>query len=779
MITKVISKYILSAVIILTSTVSFAQDQVLEPADYVNPMIGCSTSHSAAKASHGLGKTFPGATTPFGMTQVSPQSIHGADNSSGYSDEHRTIEGFAITQMSGVGWFGELGNFLVMPTTGPLKTVAGKEDGSITGYRSAYDKSSELAKAGYYSVFLSDYGIKVETTASTHCGLYRFTFPKNKLSRYQIDLARRVAGSSDYQHVEVIDEHTFEGWIRCTPNGGGWGNGKGNVNYTLYFHAHSDKPLKNIGFFSVDIPDDWGRKRDDVTSLPYLERVADAEIIRGRKSMDGKHIGIFNEFKTAEGEQVTLKVGISFVDIVGARKNFDAEVASIGFDEAKTRARQMWNDALSKILVSGGTDEEKVIFYTSMYHSCIDPRIYTDVDGRYVGGNLQIFNTEGQFTKRTIFSGWDVFRSQFPLHCIINPEMVNDEINSLVTLAEQSKRFYFERWEHMNSYSGCMLGNPALSVLADAYVKGIRGYDVDKAYEYCINTSHLYGNDKYGYTPGKNSISYTLEYAYFDWCVAQLAKALGKDADAAVFEAKGQCYRNLYDPSVGWFRPRKENGDWEPWPGKGRLKDGYGSKESNPYQQGWFVPHDIPGMVELMGGREHVMADLLNFFEKMPHDMLWNSYYNHANEPVHLVPFMFNLLDTPWNTQKWSRAICTRAYSNKVEGLVGNEDAGQMSAWYILAAAGIHPSCPGNTRYEITSPVFNKVVIALDRKYAKGSEFTIVAHGNSPKNIYIQKAVLNGEEYDKCHIDYMDIAAGGVLELYMGDKPNFSWGLGK
>lgn len=773
---RTITTAILSSALILIPVFAFSQESFLSPADYVNPMIGCSTNHSAARASHGLGKTFPGATTPFGMTQVSPQSVHGADNSSGYSDEHKTIEGFAITQMSGVGWFGELGNFLVMPTTGKLKTIAGKEDGSISGYRSAYDKSTEVAKAGYYKVHLTDYGITVETTATTHCGLYRFTFPKNRLSRFQIDLARRVAGSSDYQHVEIIDDHTFEGWIRCTPNGGGWGNGKGNVRYTLHFHAHSDKPLKNIGFFSADIPDTCGRKRDDVTSIPYLQRVAQAEIIRGRRSMDGKHIGIFNEFKTVEGEQVTLKVGISFVDMEGARRNFREEVADIDFDQAYARAVNMWNDELSRIMVTGGTHDEKVIFYTAMYHSFIDPRIYTDVDGRYVGGDYKIHETGGKFTKRTIFSGWDVFRSQFPLHTIINPQMIDDEMNSLITLAEESKRFYFERWEHMNSYSGCMLGNPALSCLADAYVKNIRNYDIEKGYDYCINTSHLYGNDALGFTPGKNSISYTLEYAYFDWCVSQLAKALGKEGDAQMFDKKGQAYRNLFDAEKGWFRPRTETGEWAPWPGKGRIKDGYGSKESNPYQQGWFVPHDVPGMVEIMGGREKVVADLCNFFEKVPEDMLWNSYYNHANEPVHLVPFLFNRLQMPWNTQKWTRAICKRAYTNKVEGLVGNEDAGQMSAWYILAASGIHPSCPGTTRYEITSPVFDKITIRLDPKYAAGKDFTIITKDNSPENIYIQKAYLNGKEYNKCHIDHFDITAGGVLELHMGSSPNFQWG---
>ena len=750
-----------------------------QPADYVNPFIGASTSHSAAGSLHGLGKTFPGATTPFGMVQVSPNTITGKDNSPGYSYEHKTIEGFPLTQMSGVGWSGDLGNFLLMPTTGPLKTIAGREDGSISGYRSAFDKSTETARAGYYCADLTDYGIKVETSATTHCGAYRITFPKNDLSRIQVDLARRVAGSSDWQYIEVLDEHTFRGWIRCSPVGGGWGIGKGKVFYTLHFYGYSSKPLDNYGFYKADIPCDWPRKRDDVTKVEYLQRVSEAEIIRGTDELSGRHIGFFNEFSTKKGEQVEIKVGISFVDADGAEKNYKAEADGKSFEQIRQEARDSWNKELSRILVEGGTEDEKTIFYTSMYHSMIDPRIYTDVDGRYVGGDYCPHDTEGKFVKRTIFSGWDVFRSQFPLQTIINPELVSDQLNSLITLAEESKRFYFERWEMMNSYSGCMLGNPALSVLADAYVKGIRTYDVEKAYDYAVNTSRLYGNDRLGYSPGKNGISLTLEYAYFDWCVSQLARALGKEEDAKQFAEKSLAYKNTFRPEVGWFSPRNADGSWPEWPAKGRLKEGFGSKESNPYQQGWFVPHDVDGMVELMGGKEAVLKDLTEFFEKAPEDMMWNLYYNHANEPVHLVPFIFNLLDTPWNTQKWTRHICRNAYRNKVEGLVGNEDAGQMSAWYILASTGIHPSCPGNTRMEITSPVFDKAVYRLSPGYASGETFTVIAKNNSPENVYIQKAFLNGKEYGKCWIDFSDIVSGSVLELVMGPEPNEAWGIEK
>ncbi len=770
---------LISLCLVLTACNNKKEVQITEdftPSQYVNPFIGASTSVGAAGVYHGLGKTFPGVTTPYGMVQVNPNTITGGDNSPGYSYEHQTIEGFAFTQMSGVGWFGDLGNFLVMPTTGELKTIAGKEDGSITGYRSRYNKETETAKAGYYAADLTDYNIKVEATAAPHSGILRFTFPENKQSRIQIDLARRVGGTSVYQYVKVVNDSTIQGWMKCDPDGGGWGDGEGNTDYTVHFYAQFSKPLTDYGFWSADIPNSWKRKKDNVVKIPYLKRVSQAPIIKDKTELEGKHLGFFTEFETQDKEEVTLKVGISFVDMEGAEKNFKAEIANKDFEQIQKEAVEAWDKELSRIKIEGGTEDEKTIFYTSLYHTMIDPRMYVDVDGRYVGGNKEIFQ-KTDFTKRTIFSGWDVFRSQFPLQTIINPELVNDQLNSLITLADQTGREYYERWELVNAYTGCMIGNPALSVLTDAYVKGIRNYDVEKAYQYAVNTSKKFGNDKLGYTGPPLSISHTLEYAYFDWCVSRLAKELGKTDDEKAFLQKGQAYKNIFDHEKGWFRPKKENGSWERWPENARIKEWYGCIESNPYQQGWFVPHDIPGMVELMGGTEKVLADLTNLFEQTPDDFMWNDYYNHANEPVHHVPFLYNRLGTPWLTQKWSRHICNKAYANKVEGIVGNEDVGQMSAWYILAASGIHPVCPGETRMEITSPVFDKIEFKLDPKYFKGEKFTVIAHDNSPENIYIQKAMLNGEEYSNCYIDFSEISNGGTLELYMGPEKNENWGI--
>lgn len=734
---------------------------------YVNPFVGASTNTESSY--HGLGKTFPGAATPFGMTQVSPNTITGGDNGSGYSYEHKTIEGFAFTQMSGVGWYGDLGNFLVMPSTGPLHVIAGKEGSDeLQGYRSTYDKSSETATAGYYSVFLDRYQIKAEATASPYGGMLRFTFPENDTSRIQIDLARRVGGTSTRQSVEVVDGNTIKGWIKCDSTGGGWGDGDGHPDYTVYFYAEFSKPLLNYGFWAQDVPDGQDRKNKDVASLDYQHMLERAKIIPGASAVEADHIGFYLEFPTRDQEQVLLKVGISFTDMEGAENNFFADVKGKNFRTMQELAQKAWDDALGKIDVKGATDDEKSIFYTALYHTMIDPRNITDVDGRYPRPNGKVHASEG-FTKRTIFSGWDVFRSQFPLQTIINPKMVNEEINSLISLAQQSNKNYLERWEFFNAYSGCMIGNPALSVIADAYAKGIRGFNQEEALDLMIKTSEKFGNSDLGYVPVETgfSISETLEYAYTDWCIAQMAKSMGKKDIYEKYMKRGQYYRNIFDSRKNWFRPKHKDGSWEKWPEEGRLKEWYGSIEANAYQQGWFVPHDVEGMVELMGGREKVLSDLTAFFENTPKDFLWNKYYNHANEPVHHVPFLFNRLGAPELTQKWTRYICEHAYKNEVEGLTGNEDVGQMSAWYVLAASGIHPIAPGDPVYEITSPVFEEIIFKLDN----GKQFNIVASGNSKENIYIQSASLNGKPLEAMQISHADLLKGGTLKLEMGAMP--------
>ncbi|MEM9144516.1 MAG: glycoside hydrolase family 92 protein [Bacteroidota bacterium] len=322
------------------------------------------------------------------------------------------------------------------------------------------------------------------------------------------------------------------------------------------------------------------------------------------------------------------------------------------------------------------------------------------------------------------------------------------------------------RWELLNAYSGCMLGNPAVSVINEAYQKGIRNYDLEKAFTYAKNTVDHTGNGDLGYAP--KNISKTLEYAYTDWALGTFAQSLGKSGVAQTYLEKGKNYRNIWDQEVHWFRAKDSMGHWLPW--KEKTVHGQGCIESNPLQQGWFVPHDMEGLIQLLGGETAFKQELISFFENTPEDFLWNNYYNHANEPVHHVPFLFNLTDEPYLTQKWTRTICANAYGVGPYGLCGNEDVGQMSAWYVLAAIGLHPINPGDGMYQITSPVFNEIAVHLAPEYT-GETFKIVAKGNSSKNIYIRKMKLNGKKLDRFWLTHQEITQGGILELKMGPEP--------
>ena len=762
-------KHSLITLLIAASIISPAESK--EAVDYVNPIIGASTSTSAGKSLHGLGKTFPGATTPFGLVQLSPDTKTGGDNGPGYSWHHPTIEGFSFTHMSGIGWYGDFGNFLVTPTTGALHTYVGDEKNPEMGYRSRYSHDTEVAKAGYYAVTLSDYNIRTELTAARRSGMIRFTFPANDTSRISIDLARRIGGAATEQYVKVTGSSTIEGWMRCTPADGGWGNGDGNVNYTVYFSCQFSRPLKSYGMWNATLPKEIkGVKLATLNDKKYIEAVKNASVERGCNEMKGRHIGFFTEFSTVEGEQVLMKVGISFVSIEGARRNLEADISHWSFEEVYSANRRLWNDALSCVEVDG-SDHDKTVFYTALYHTMIDPRDVSDCTGDYIGGDGNKHSNK-DFVYRSVFSGWDVFRSQFPLQTIINPGLVNDEINSLISLAELSQRRYFPRWEIMNSYSGCMLGNPAVSVIVDAYAKGIREYDVAKAYEYCENSVEHTGNGRLiGYTP--LDISRTLEYAYSDWCVARFAKLLDKPLQHRRYLNYSRDYRNIWNKDIKWFCGRDRDGKFGKWDGE--LAQDHYCTESNPLQQGWFVPHDVYGLMSLLG-KEAFLRKLTEFFDNSSDDFLWNNYYNHPNEPVHHVPFLFNYTGNAWLTQKWTRKICQTAYGTDVLGLCGNEDVGQMSAWYVLAAMGIHPVCPGDNLYMITSPVFNKVTIHLDDHYYGGGDFVIEAVNNSPENVYIQSATLNGKPLNRAWITHNEVVKGGTLRFVMSDKPNKKFG---
>jgi predicted alpha-1,2-mannosidase len=749
-------------------------------ADRINPLIGASTSKEL-----GEGKTFPGPATPFGMVQLGPDTVTGGDNAPGYSYEHTTIEGFSYTRMSGVGWYGDFGNLMTMPMVGGFKAASGRPNHPGEGWRSHYDHSSETAQCGYYAVTLADYNVRAELTAAPHAGILRFTFPKSNQSRIHIDLARRIGGTSTRQYIKLVDDHAVEGWLHCPEQGGGWGDGAGHVNYTLYFRTEFSKPLTNFGTWSIEIPPEFldpakGLIADNFNTDVYYEKVKQAKVFAGSREKEGDHIGFFAAFSTEANEPILVKSGISFVDIEGARKNLAHDIPGWDFNATRRSAHALWSDATNRIEIEGATKTQRTIFSTALYHAMLDPRKISDFDGRYTAADGKIHQQNG-FTPRTIFSGWDVFRTEFPLMTILKPDLVNDSINSLLEIAELSGKGYLERWEIMNAYSGCMDGDPALSAILDAYRKGIRKFDVERAYAACKQTAAGSGkntnrpdNDFYmshGYVP--DQVSWTLDNAHFDWCVSQLASDLGKKEDAELFSQRALNYKKIYDPQLRSMRARLREGNWMPW--KGATAFGQGCTESNPLQQSWFVPHDVYGLIELMG-KEHFVAALEHFFEKTPNTFGWNPYYNHSNEPVHHVAYLFVYAGKPWLTQKWVRRILDAAYHDEVNGIVGNDDVGQMSAWYVMSALGFYPVCPGTNVYVIGSPLFTRATIRLDPHWHKGQTFTVIARDNSPTNFYVQSAKLNNKALDRPWIKHEEITAGGTLEFEMGPQPNSHWG---
>ncbi len=757
-----------------------------EPIDYIDPFIG--TGHQ--------GKDFPGATTPQSMVKLSPDTPTGGATS--YTYGAKTMLGFSFTHLGGSDG-GELGNFLVMPTTGPMRTFSGNVDRPGTGWLSTYNKATEKASAGYYAVTLDDYKVRAEATVAPHSGILRFTFPQNAQSRIQIDLAHRNRGICLHQSVKVVDDHTIEGQMDCTKDGGGRGS-----TYTVYFHAEFSKTFINYGVWTATMPP--GPYNKSFSNPTLIDAFQHAQVIPGCREKEGKHIGFYTEFPTQADESVSLKAGISFVSIAGARANLAAEIEDLNFEQIHQRARDLWAKALDKLIVESASEDNKTIFYSAMYRAMQFPQTYQDVDSNYTGGDGAIHRAEG-FTNRTIFSGWDVYRSEYPLLTLVNPSVVNDQINSAINLAETNGTGYFDRWEIMSHYYSGMIGDPEVAVINDAYQKGIRGFNLQKAYEIGAQSTLRNGNSKYGYCPGQ--ISETMEYGLDEWNMSQLAVAVGKKDDAAHYLQLSQAYRKLFDPNQawtydaegkdampgwkGWFRPKDADGNFLPWLG---LLSPKGTREATVYQAGWTACNDIPGMIELLGGNDLFVAKLNDFFQRAPDftkwspyegrknpyhiytggEPWWNPYNNPVNEPTELIPFLFNRAGAPWLTQKWVRQTET-IYLTGPDGVPGDDDMGQLSAWYVLASSGLHQACPGDPRFEIFTPVFDKVTLKLDPKFTSGGTFVISAKNNSRDNVYIQSAALNGRPLNRCWLSYAEIAAGGTLDLTLGSEPNKAWGI--
>lgn len=736
-------------------------------AKYIDPITG-TVGDIQTDSIHGGGKTHPGACTPGGMVQLSPDTVTGGDNGTGYNYCHDTIEGFSFNHMSGIGWYGDLGNLQVMPVIGDTDLRSGSNEEipftkGTEGWKSKFAHDNEVAKAGYYSVFLERYGITAEATACEHAGLLRFTYPKDGEAGIIFNFSRRIAGNADYQEIKLIGNDCIEGHIICTPDGGGFGRGYGKVSYDFYFVCKLSESAKEMRFFSN-------------------EEYADEKLTE----FSGKDVGLKVTFENPMSNSLVLKCGISYTDLDGARNNLNSECTDFDFDKKTVEAFSSWDKACDIVKIESNDETELKKFYTCLYHALLDPRTATDADGRFtIDGKT--FSSE-DYKQRTMFSGWDVYRSEFPLLTVIRPDMIHDEINSLIKIAD-IKNSSFPRWELMGNDSRCMVGDPGLLIIADAYLKGIDTFDVEKAYQIALASSKgkkelngrefksLYPDSKQyaeqAYVPG--SLSETLEFLAADYAMSRFAKKAGHSEDAKYYMSRVKKYSENYNESLGFMAPRDEEGNFLP------IADEYiekGCVESNIFQQSWYAPYDIEGLCDLFG-RERAVELLERLFEKADFSAMWNVNYNHSNEPCHNVTHYFNLLGLAHRTQYWTRRIQKEAYRLGAFGFCGNEDVGQLSAWYVLSAFGFAQICQGCDLYFVNTPLFKKAEIKLNPQYhscVASDTLTVVCDKDPDKYPYIQSLTLNGTPIERTYLSYAEITSGGKLEFTLSEEPNTEFG---
>lgn len=733
------------------------------PYDYVNPFIGTG----------GEGHTYPGATVPFGMVQLSPETDAppfrgGFRWCAGYQYGDTSILGFAHTHFSGTG-HSDMGDVLLMPTTGQLQLDPGTKENPDVGYRSRFSHDQETASPGYYSVVLKDYNIKAELTATNRVGVHKYTFPQSDSAHVILDLVSSIYnydGKVLLSQLRVENDSTVTGFRQTK----GWA-----ANRYIYFAIQFSKPFESYGVVNE-------------TEEQYRGFGKTGKLLENYPDVGGRKLKAYFNFKTAAGEVVYVKVGISSVGIDGALKNLRAEVPGWDFERVREAAKREWTKELGKIVVEGSS-REKENFYTAAYHTMLAPVTYMDVDGRYRGLDQNIHVARG-FTNYHIFSLWDTYRAAHPLFTITQPKRDGEMIQSMLAHQQQSVHKILPVWSFGSNETWTMIGYHAVPVIADAYLKGIRNFDAPSAFAAMKQSATYapYGGlehyMKYGYVPidlEKEGASKTLEYAYDDWTIAQMARALGHVDDYKEFSKRAESFRNIYDPATGFMRAKKADGRFrEPFD---PVYAQYGSDytEGNAWQYTWYVPQDVQGLINLMGGREKFIAKLDTLFvlkadeEKFKHveDIAGLiGQYAHGNEPSQHIAYLYNYAGAPWKTQERIHQIMTGLFNNTPDGISGNEDCGQMSAWYIFSSMGFYPVCPGSLEYVIGKPGLKKAIINLE----SGKTFTIVANNLSDKNIYIQSVKLNGRKYERSFVRHEDIVRGGTLVFEMGAEPNKSWG---
>lgn len=727
-----ITAYIIFAVLFISCKNQSNNDL----ASLVDPFIGTDAT----------GNTFPGATMPFGMVQLSPDTYNDGC-CSGYHYRDSSILGFSHTHLSGTG-VADYGDILVMPAAGDLI--------STLDYRSKFDHSDEKALPGYYSVFLEDYRIEAELTATKRVGLHRYTFPKSDKSSILFDLDHGIMNgdkSLEDCFIRVISPTEIEG-LRHSQ---GWA-----PDQYVYFVARFSEPFAD--------------------PLLYL----DDELSGDGREIKGKSVKAVLNYKTKEGKQILVKVALSAVSTDGARRNLDSELSGWDFDKTVNRAKNAWNEELGKIKIFGGTKDQQKIFYTALYHSLLTPNLFSDTDGQYRGMDHLVHSGEG-FDYYSVFSLWDTYRAVHPLFNLIDPLRNQDFIKTMIKQYEQTS--LLPVWELAGCENNCMIGYHSVPVIADAILKRFRDFNVDKAFEAMLasgaqNSEGIDSYRKFQFLPKElstNSVSKTLEYAYDDWCIAQVAKSLGRTDDYREYILRSQYYQNNFDPITGLMRPRYADGRWlTPFdPFKVSLLDQGDFTEANAWHYSFYVPQNIPGLISLSGGDQAFIQKLDTFFTITTGTKNSDSdfegifgQYAHGNEPSHHMPYLYNYAGAAWKTQEIVKRAMNEFYTSKPDGLCGNDDCGQLSAWYVFSALGFYPVCPGQDQYVIGSPVFDKAEITL----SNGKKFTIKAQGSGIKAQYIKSAALNGQDYPKSFISYYDIINGGELTFRMSSEPGKSWG---
>jgi predicted alpha-1,2-mannosidase len=716
------------------------------PADLVDVFIGT--------AAHG--HTFPGATVPFGMVQLSPDTrSSGWDNCSGYHSSNPTILGFSHNHLSGTGC-ADLGDILFAPTQGPLQLEPGSEEKPESGYRSRFRTATESAHPGYYSVTLDDDGIRAELSATERCGIHRYTFSKAGDGNIIIDLRHGLEDRTTDSEVHVLGDREISGWRRST----GWARDE-----RIYFCARFSRPFTSFG------------------------TARDGHRVDGARDARGENIVGYVTFADAASSPVIVKVGLSYVDEQGARKNLDREIQNFDFDEVARRAFDVWNRELGKIEVSGGRPEDLVKFYTALYHCFLAPNLFADVDGRFRAMDGNISNDEDA-RHYHVFSLWDTFRALHPLFTLVQPERNREFVHTLQ--ANKASAGTELIWELCANETNCMIGSHGYAVLADALAKDPAVLATTAA---SAGSSHALQEERreiglivrsptpgrrfanpdftrLGYIPAdreNEAVSKTLEYCYNSW---NLYAILGDSSpESAALLRRAKSYIHSFDASTGFFRAKKNGGWTEPF--DPREVSGYYT-EANAWQYNFFVPHDVSGLIALHGGDAKFIQKLDGLFTT-PSALTGRAQaditgligqYAHGNEPSHHVAYLYSYAGAPAKTSERVRQICDTLYKNSRDGLCGNDDCGQMSAWYVLSAMGFYPVCPGNSQYTLGAPSFEEV-----RIHTAGGPFTIRAGGASSENIYIQSAKLDGRPYEKLYLDHATLTRGGTLDLQMGPSP--------